>query len=553
MGVAQSVGVVVYAVVAIAHGIFKLVTDIQRAHSAGEIAANPVMEEIEERMRKEREAQWAKLEEDRRQIQESKERAQEAEGRAKEAEGRAKEAEGRAKEAQKMAEEAARWAAEEAGRMEESRRRAEGATRAMEEAKRIAEEKARRIEKERIQAEEARHIAEENAGRVEKERALADEARLQAEADARRNEEARRQAEEDRKQAEQKRKQAEEEAAAAEESRRRAEEDGQRSERERAAAEEQVQQAKHEQDKAEAAEAVAKKLAQDAIAAAEEAKEALKEGIKPVILPSREEYETTKKRLEYKDGFFHFAVAGISGSGKSSLINAFRGMRNNSRDPLVAETGITETTSRITRYEDPNKARPFVWYDVPGAGTLKVPDWAYFNDQGLYVFDCIIVLTDNRFTATDMAILRNCALFQIPSYIVRSKSAQQIRNVLNDMPCDEDAGENKDARKDKAIQQYVAETRRSVAQNLEKAGLPQQRVYIVDKETLVKIANGGGLSTGIDEWELIGDLLSTARDRRIKPKAFSPVSTATTYLSSAASALTARMRRHEEDPSPSSP
>lgn len=106
----------------------------------------------------------------------------------------------------------------------------------------------------------------------------------------------------------------------------------------------------------------------------------MREGIKPVIMPTREEYEATKKCLQYEDGIFHFAIAGISGSGKSSLINAFRGLHNGSRGSLVAKTGVTETTSQIARYADPNKANPFVWYDVPGAGTL-IPDWVYFNQQ----------------------------------------------------------------------------------------------------------------------------------------------------------------------------
>lgn len=47
--------------------------------------------------------------------------------------------------------------------------------------------------------------------------------------------------------------------------------------------------------------------------------------------------------------------------------------------------------------------------DVPEEGTLSIPDWRYFIDQGLYVFDCIVVLFDNRFTETDVTILRNCA------------------------------------------------------------------------------------------------------------------------------------------------
>ncbi|KAF9818981.1 hypothetical protein IEO21_02395 [Rhodonia placenta] len=247
-----------------------------------------------------------------------------------------------------------------------------------------------------------------------------------------------------------------------------------------------------ERQRAQAAEAQARKAMEEAEAARKEAEKALREGIKPIIIPTAQEFEATKRRLQYREGMFHFAIAGVAGSGKSSLINAFR-------------TGVVETTNKITRFADPNPANPFVWYDIPGAGTLNVPDWVYFNEQGLYAFDCIIVLTDNRFMQTDEAILRNCARFNIPAYIVRSKSRQHIQK---------DADEVEGARKDKAIKQYVAETRDSVAQNLEKAGLPQQRVYVVDKELLVLIANGKVPEGLLDELDLVSDLLEEARRRR---------------------------------------
>ncbi|THU75355.1 P-loop containing nucleoside triphosphate hydrolase protein, partial [Dendrothele bispora CBS 962.96] len=126
-------------------------------------------------------------------------------------------------------------------------------------------------------------------------------------------------------------------------------------------------------------------------------------------------------------GKFHFAIAGLSGSGKSSLVNAFRGVLN--QTAKAAATGITETTMVVGRYPDPNPDKPCIWYDVPGAGTLTIKDWDYFNKQGLYIFDAIIVLFDNRFTATDIAILRNCERWKIPTFIVRSKSDQQIENL----------------------------------------------------------------------------------------------------------------------------
>lgn len=262
-------------------------------------------------------------------------------------------------------------------------------------------------------------------------------------------------------------------------------------------------------------------------AAQQEAEKNLREGIRPEVTPTDEEIRSTKERLEYAEGSVHLAIAGmssylpeiisahynlgLSGTGKSSLINAFRGLRNS--DAGAAATGVIETTATITRYPDPHPGQSVVWYDVPGAGTLNIPDWQYFNAQGLYVFDCIIVLFDSRFTATDVAILKHCARFQIPSYIVRSKSNQHIRNIAVDMGYDEDEDDDStrlaifQAARDK----YIEVTHENVKRNLDEAELPQQRVYIVAKDILRAVVQHEGPKHIIDEEKLVEDLLSTGK------------------------------------------
>ncbi|KAI9456317.1 P-loop containing nucleoside triphosphate hydrolase protein [Boletus coccyginus] len=221
-----------------------------------------------------------------------------------------------------------------------------------------------------------------------------------------------------------------------------------------------------------------------ALEAKEEAERRLKEGIQPIVTPSPEELAIAKERVQYMEDYFHFAIAGVSGSGKSSLVNAFRGLR--SKDIGAATVGVTETTLQITRYPEANPQIPFVWYDVPGAGTFKCSDWQYFNDQGLYVFDCIILLFDIRFTMTDIAILSNARRFNIPTYIVRSKADQHIRNLTTEMGYDSEADEGSERRDElyrAARWQFIEETRSTVKMNLLDANLPNQRVYIVSNAT----------------------------------------------------------------------
>ncbi|KAG6373834.1 hypothetical protein JVT61DRAFT_5983 [Boletus reticuloceps] len=237
-----------------------------------------------------------------------------------------------------------------------------------------------------------------------------------------------------------------------------------------------------------------------AMEAKEDAEKRLKEGIQPVVTPSPEEVTAAKRRIQYKEDCFHFAIAGVSGSGKSSLVNAFRGLR--SRDGGAAAVGVTETTLQMTRYPDANPGNPY-----------------YFNDQGLYVFDCIIVLFDNRFTMTDIAILVNARRFNIPTYIVRSKADQHIRNVMMDMGYDSEGDDEEDVeRRNKlhkaARKQFIDRTRKSVKANLEDANLPDQRVYIVSNTTLLSLVLNKMPRKTIDEVEFLNDLINEAHTRR---------------------------------------
>jgi ABC-type glutathione transport system ATPase component len=119
----------------------------------------------------------------------------------------------------------------------------------------------------------------------------------------------------------------------------------------------------------------------------------LSEGIQPLLWPTQEQVDAAKDRVQYNPERLHFAVCGPSGSGKSSLINAFRGLKNGEEG--TAEVSNDETTLEVTRYQDPRKEMPyprFVWCDIPGAGTIEISAWQYFNQQGLFIFDFIILV-----------------------------------------------------------------------------------------------------------------------------------------------------------------
>ncbi|KAF8139016.1 P-loop containing nucleoside triphosphate hydrolase protein [Boletus edulis] len=196
-------------------------------------------------------------------------------------------------------------------------------------------------------------------------------------------------------------------------------------------------------------------------------------------MPTTAGLKAAKEKIQYKDGEFHFAVADVVGSGKSSLINALCGMSN--QDPNAAPTGIVETTLEVGRYTNPSHADHFAWYDVPGSGTLKIPDWQYFNSQGL---------TSSIASSSSSAI-----------------ADQHIRNLMKEMGYDsDDEGETEERMYKAACGQFIAETHRSIKENLQEAQLPDQRVYIVSHKSVLGIVRDKTPKRTIDELELLRDL-----------------------------------------------
>ncbi|KAG1897599.1 P-loop containing nucleoside triphosphate hydrolase protein [Suillus fuscotomentosus] len=240
-------------------------------------------------------------------------------------------------------------------------------------------------------------------------------------------------------------------------------------------------------------------------------------GVRPECHPSEEDINQMKAVYHYNLGFIHIAVVGSAGAGKSSFINAVRGISTN--HTMAAPMGTTEITRTVTRYPDLCPNSRTIWYDVPGSGTLEVSDWRYFNNMGLYIFDCIIVVIDNHFLDSDLAILRTCEQFKnIEAFLVCSKSDQHIKNMVSQKmgfdPWDPDSDMDDTARslfrlmRLQEHQRFIDETHQNIQMNLEKAKFPPKNVYIVCNDTMHQTVCTGKThpTKAIDEAKLLDDV-----------------------------------------------
>lgn len=251
----------------------------------------------------------------------------------------------------------------------------------------------------------------------------------------------------------------------------------------------------------------------------------------PLRWPTREEFQETLRKTQYDRSRFHFAIVGRAGSGKSSLINAFRNLGN--KDAGASKTGTTETTLEIGRYPDPGIEPPrqwMVWFDVPGAGTQRIPHQDYFVNQGLYVFDLIILAIGDRFEEIDARIIDDCARFKIPAFIVRSKADMHISNSMQEYGDYAPITDNPSRPLYRTCRDtFVKESQQTVTEGLARQNLPDQAVYVVSRDVLRRTYNSAlhrDLEYRLPDWaqldstgviherHLVKEVLTAAAERR---------------------------------------
>ncbi|XP_006034564.2 interferon-inducible GTPase 1-like [Alligator sinensis] len=126
--------------------------------------------------------------------------------------------------------------------------------------------------------------------------------------------------------------------------------------------------------------------------------------------------ETVKLRI---------AVTGETGAGKSSFINAIRGVRPEQTG--AAEIGVNETTIDPTPYECPHYPN-VTFYDLPGIGSVHFQPNTYLKDVNFSTYDFFIIVSSERFRSSDADLALEIQKMDKKFYFVRAKVDQDLEN-----------------------------------------------------------------------------------------------------------------------------
>ncbi|XP_058608650.1 interferon-inducible GTPase 5-like [Onychostoma macrolepis] len=150
--------------------------------------------------------------------------------------------------------------------------------------------------------------------------------------------------------------------------------------------------------------------------------EGIKDSISTQDLPSA--INTIKEYLKKQDLVeLNIGVTGESGSGKSTFVNAFRGLGD--EEEGSAKTGVVETTTEPEVYLHPKYKNVKVW-DLPGIGSPNFKADEYLKLVQFERYDFFIIIASDRFRECHTQLAKEIMRMGKTFYYVRSKTDMSI-------------------------------------------------------------------------------------------------------------------------------
>ncbi|RCH97165.1 hypothetical protein CU097_012710 [Rhizopus azygosporus] len=192
------------------------------------------------------------------------------------------------------------------------------------------------------------------------------------------------------------------------------------------------------------------------------------------------------------DRFYNIAVVGAAGTGKSSLVNGILGYPDNDQyAAAIHEAGGHTTEPRGYRHPD---LRNMILWDMPGAGTLTNNDKTYFEDNYLYAFDSLIIVTAERLQAIDLEIAAKAQEYHIPVLFVRNRCDQSLQSKIKRY-------ETKDSNLAwaRAVGELVREVRKTVYTQLKENKISARKLFLVSAWSVRELVTTVNQTKYLDE------------------------------------------------------